>query len=169
MAALANVERLLSATLDSDVVAQRIADSVCTLLGARAAAVYRLLPETGDVEAMAVSGDVGARFNRIVFARGTGASGLAIRDRRPVVTPDILNDPRIELRDDARARIEAAGYRAVLTVPLIVHDRVIGALGIGDRAGRAFDEADIRLTQAFDGPPGPDPDAARPRAPVAAA
>ncbi|PYN93796.1 MAG: hypothetical protein DMD89_23545 [Candidatus Rokuibacteriota bacterium] len=149
MAALADVERLLSATLDSDVVAQRIADSVCTLLEARAAAVYRLLPETGDVEAMAVSGDVGARFNRIVFARGTGASGLAIRDRRPVVTPDILNDPRIELRDDARARIEAAGYRAVLTVPLIVHDRVIGALGIGDRAGRAFDEADIRLTQAF--------------------
>jgi len=149
MAALADVERLLSATLDSDVVAQRIADSVCTLLEARAAAVYRLLPETGDVEAMAVSGDVGARFDRIVFARGTGASGLAIRDRRPVVTPDILNDPRIELRDDARARIEAAGYRAVLTVPLIVHDRVIGALGIGDRAGRAFDEADIRLTQAF--------------------
>src|SRR5207244_1869050 len=84
MAALADVERLLSATLDSDVVAQRIADSVCTLLEARAAAVYRLLPETGDVEAMAVSGDVGARFDRIVFARGTGASGLAIRDRRPV-------------------------------------------------------------------------------------
>src|SRR3989475_11279577 len=149
MAALADVERLLSATLDSDVVAQRITDSVCTLLEVRAAAVYRLVPETGDVEAMAVSGAVGTRFRQIVFAEGTGACGVAIRDRRPVVTPDVLNDPRIELRDDARARIEAAGYRAVLTVPLIVHDRVIGALGIGDRAGRAFDEADIRLTQAF--------------------
>ena len=149
MAALADVERLLSATLDSDVVAQRITDSVCTLLEVRAAAVYRLLPETGDVEAMAVSGAVGTRFRQIVFAEGTGACGVAIRDRRPVVTPDVLNDPRIELRDDARARIEAAGYRAALTVPLIVHDRVIGALGIGDRAGRSFDEADIRLTEAF--------------------
>src|SRR5262249_27270801 len=149
MAALAGVERLLSATLDSDIVAQRIADSVRTLLDARAAAVYRLLPETGDAEAMAVAGDVGTRVERIIFAPGTGARGPAIRDRRPVVSPDILNDPRIELRDDARALIEAAGYRAVLTVPLLVHDRVIGALGIGDRAGRTFDEADIRLTEAF--------------------
>src|SRR2546422_10906808 len=49
MAALADVERLLSATLDSDVVAQRITDSVCTLLEVRAAAVYRLLPGTRDV------------------------------------------------------------------------------------------------------------------------
>src|SRR5262249_55196168 len=145
MAALADVERLLSAALDSDVVAQRITDSVRTLLDARAAAVYRVLPESGDIEPMAFSGDVGARFDRIVFARGTGASGLAIRDRRPVVSADVLSDPRITLRDDARARIEAAGYRAVLAVPLIVHDRVIGALGIGDRDGRTFDEADIRL------------------------
>src|SRR5262249_9961820 len=149
MAALADVERLLSAALDSDVVAQRITDSVRTLLDARAAAVYRVLPESGDIEPMAFSGDVGARFDRIVFARGTGASGLAIRDRRPGVSAAVLSDPRITLRDDARARIEAAGYRAVLAVPLIVHDRVIGALGIGDRDGRTFDEADIRLTEAF--------------------
>jgi GAF domain-containing protein len=39
--------------------------------------------------------------------------------------------------------------RAVLGVPLIVQGEVIDALAVGDRAGRSFDEREIRLAQAF--------------------
>jgi GAF domain-containing protein len=80
---------------------------------------------------------------------GTGASALAIRERRPVTTTDILTDPRITLLSDLRALIERSPHRSVMSVPLVVKDVVIGALAVADRAGRIFDEEEIRITQAF--------------------
>ena len=85
----------------------------------------------------------------LVFPRGTGATGLAVRQGRPVVTPNVLADPRITLTPEVRARIEQAGYRAVLAVPLLVQDRAIGALAVGDQPGRVFDAEELRLAEAF--------------------
>jgi signal transduction histidine kinase len=39
--------------------------------------------------------------------------------------------------------------RAVLSVPLIVGDLVIGALSVGDRRGRVFDHQEVQLLQSF--------------------
>jgi PAS domain S-box-containing protein len=148
--ALADVGRLLTETLDPDVVGQRIADSIRVLLGAQTSALYRLEPESGDLVSVAVSSEVGPTLGRnVVFPRGTGAGGLAIREHRAVVSPDGLNDPRITLTLDSRSRIAAAGYSAVLAVPLIVRDSVIGALGVADRKGRMFDAEEIELAQVF--------------------
>ncbi|HET9489372.1 MAG TPA: GAF domain-containing protein [Methylomirabilota bacterium] len=150
MRALADVERLLSETLDPDVVAQRIADSVRTMLGALASAVYRLEPETGHLVAIADAGDsdTGVRAET-TLPRGEGVAGLAVRERRTVASPDLLTDPAITLTSDLRARVERAAYRSVLAVPLRVHDRVIGALGVTDRPGRIFGSEDVYLAEAF--------------------
>ncbi len=50
---------------------------------------------------------------------------------------------------EIRGHIEQAGFRAVLAVPLLFKNRVIGALGVGDRAERVFDAEELRLAQAF--------------------
>jgi two-component system, cell cycle sensor histidine kinase and response regulator CckA len=84
-----------------------------------------------------------------VFPRDTGMIGLAVRERAPVFTPNVLTDPRVVLTPAVRACIEPAPYRAVLAVPIARHHRVIGALGVGDRAGRVFSEEEVRLAQAF--------------------
>src|SRR5262249_23351251 len=136
--------------LDSRVVAERIASGMGSLLGARTSAVFRLDPETGNLGALALAGDGAPMLGpAIVFPRGTGVSGLAVSTRRAAVTADILHDPRIPLTPEVRARVEQAGYSAVLAVPLMVGDRVIGALGAGDRAGRLFKADEIRLAQTF--------------------
>ncbi len=150
MRALADVERLLSETLDLDVVAQRVADSVRTLLAVMASAVYRLEPDSGNLVAIADAGDVGPGLrSRALIPRGAGAAGVAIRERRTVTTADVLNDPAIALTAELRARIERTAYRSVLAVPLRVEERVIGALGIVDRLGRVFTPEEIRLAEAF--------------------
>ncbi len=147
---LAEVGRLISQSLDPEEVEQRVVDSVRSLLGATVAALYRLEPESGDMVAVAISGDAGPTFGKnLVFPRGTGAVGLAVREGRPVVTTDLLTDPRITLEVEARTRIEQAAFRAGLAVPLVAKERVIGALGVADRPGRLFDREDIRLAQAF--------------------
>ena len=147
---LAEVSRVVSQSLDPAVVARRIADSVFTLFDAKVSTLFRLEPSSTDLVALAVSGDVGEEFGpTMVFPHGTGVTGLAVRERRAVVTPDLLADPRVTLTPEIRAAIQRAPYRAVLAVPLLAKDSVVGALGIGDRAGRAFDDGEVQLAQAF--------------------
>src|SRR5439155_397044 len=55
--ALAELSRLSSETLDLGTVARRVVESVRTLLGARESALYRLVPETGDLAAPALMGE----------------------------------------------------------------------------------------------------------------
>ncbi len=148
--ALADVARVLAQSLDPEEVAQRIADSVRTLLAAEAAILYVLDPESGGSRPLAVSGDMGPDFSREeMLAPGTGLVGLAVREGGPVTTPNVLEDPRISFTPDVRARIERASYRAGLAVPLVVKGGTIGAFWIGGRSGRLFEDAEARLAQAF--------------------
>jgi signal transduction histidine kinase len=146
----AEVGRLLSQSLDFREVAQLVADNVLTLLNADVAILFRLEPHSGDLAAIAFAGGVPPTLPKdLVLAAGTSVSGLAVRDQCPVATPDLLADPRVTLTPEFRAAIEQATYRAVLAVPLVVKDRVVGTLGIGGPAGRVFDPEEVRLAQAL--------------------
>ncbi len=148
--ALAQVGHTLSQSLDLAEVGQRIADSLRGLFKARVSGLYQLNPESGDLTAIAISGTTAPPPGRkVVFPRGVGTVGLAVAERRPAATADVLADPRLVLTPEARAFIEQAGYRSVLAVPLAVKGNVIGALTVGDEAGRTFSDEEIRLVQAF--------------------
>jgi PAS domain S-box-containing protein len=146
--ALAAVGRLLSQTLDVAVVAERIAESVRTMLGGLSSAVYRI-DDAGDLVVMATSTGEATFEWSLVLPRGTGVEGLAVRMNAPVATPDALTDPRVRYLDVSRGYVERSDYRAVLAMPFTVQNRVIGALAVGDRAGRVFDETALALAQAF--------------------
>jgi GAF domain-containing protein len=148
MSALADLSRLLSETLDLDLVAQRVADSVRRLLGVHSSSIYRLDPARDALVAIAVSGELGGVVDT-VFPRGHAVVGRAIEVGTPLTTPDLLADPRFTFTPASRAAIERMGNRSVLGVPLRIGERVIGALGVGDEVGRQFDDDEIRLTQAF--------------------
>ncbi|MBI2218884.1 MAG: GAF domain-containing protein [Candidatus Rokubacteria bacterium] len=147
--ALAEVGRALSQTRDPQAVAQCVVNAVAVLLRVGASALYAVAPGSNDLVATAVAGSARAALSGWSFPCGTGAAGLAVAGRQPVTTPNVLGDPRITLLPPERRRIERAGYRAALAVPLVVQERVIGALGVGDVAGRVFDDEDVRLAQAF--------------------
>lgn len=145
--ALAEVGRVVSQSLDLREVGTRIVVSVCGLFDAKTSALYRLSPASGDLELFASAGLVVPRSP--VLPRGTGTVGLAVLERRPVATPDVLNDPRISLPPSVREQIEKSAYEAILAIPLAVQERVIGALAVGDLIGRVFTDEEIRLAQAF--------------------
>ena len=148
--ALAAVGGDLVQSLDLAMVGQRIIESVCRLLRVRFSGLLRLEPESGDLVAVAVSENVAPIFGpSLVYPRGIGAVGLAVKERRLVVSEDVLTDPRLTFTPEVRARIEQASFRAVIALPLVGKEGVIGALGIGDEVGRVFDAEEIRLAQAF--------------------
>ena len=148
--ALASVSQALTHPLDPGEVAHLIADNVIGLLGARDVVVYRLEPATGDLVSMAFAGEGAAGFSHpMVVPAGVGGSGLAVAQRAPLITTDMLNDPRLRYPSAMRAGLARAGYRAGMAVPLLIGGEPIGALAVAAGRGRVFDGDARRLLEAF--------------------
>jgi signal transduction histidine kinase/ActR/RegA family two-component response regulator len=148
--ALAEVGRFLGQALDPDVVGQRITDSVRSLLGVRTALFYRVDAPSEDLVLVAFSGEVAPGFARgFTLPAGAGTVGVAARARRATFSADVLADERVPLPGDLRARLAGAPYRSALAVPLLLHDRVIGVLALGDGSERRYTADDMLLVQGF--------------------
>jgi signal transduction histidine kinase len=148
--AVAEVGGFLNQTLDAEVVGRRIADSVRGLLGLSASTFSRVDPRTLEMTVVTSSGSPVRGFEPgTVLPAGTTAAGLAVRERRPVTTLDVIDDPRIVLTPEQRAQLGETSFRAVLAVPLLSHERVIGVLALADHPGRAFGSEELLLAQGF--------------------
>jgi PAS domain S-box-containing protein len=147
--ALADVGRALAQSLDVAVISERIAESLRGLLRAGSSAVYRLDAKSGDLVVMAGTGMLATTLEPNTALPAGSVAHLAVTQRRPIATSDVLDDPQLAITADARARLKPDAHRSALAVPLLVHETVIGALGIGDVEGRLFDDEELRLTQAF--------------------
>lgn len=75
---------------------------------------------------------------------GKGMAGLAVERRAPVDACNIQTDTSGDVRPGARA----TGLAGSVVVPIFDGDRVIGALGIANRAERTFSEVEIETLVA---------------------
>jgi PAS domain S-box-containing protein len=151
---LAAVQRGVIQSLGQREVAQRIVESVLSLLKVMAVRLFRLDPATGDLVAVAEAGDTVPDMrpdasSPFVLPAGSGVTGRSAAEGRPVASTDALVDPEVTYDPKVLPRIKEIPYRAVLGLPLTVHGRVIGALWASDRTGRVFDREDVRVGSAF--------------------
>jgi signal transduction histidine kinase/DNA-binding response OmpR family regulator len=75
---------------------------------------------------------------------GETAIGRAVEQRTPVQIPDVQNDPSSVLDVIVRA-----GFRALLTVPLLGPDRIVGALVVRRKEPGEFSKSTVDLLQTF--------------------
>ena len=148
--ALADIGRILSRTLDVNIVAERVVQSARELIGAIAASVGALDAARNELTVLATAGEVGPGLRAHVrIPCDVGAIGLAVQERRPVATPNVLDDARLVLPSHSLERLVPAPFRSILATPLMVDGQVIGVLMIGDVAGRVFQPDEIELAQSF--------------------
>jgi signal transduction histidine kinase len=83
------------------------------------------------------------------MAPGEGVVGWAVAERKIVTTPDVLREPRVSLSRPLRERLVALGGYAVVGVPVLTRDRIVGALSLGDDVGREFSADELQALQAF--------------------
>ncbi|HSL48098.1 MAG TPA: PAS domain S-box protein [Candidatus Deferrimicrobiaceae bacterium] len=151
-AALIETGRELAGGLEPAEVARQVASSVVRVFGAKHSALYRLEREAEGLVCIAAAG-VGdpAQWHGQTFRLGEATVGRAAAEERTVWTPDVLADPKISLPERVADRIRADGFRSVLAVPLKAGERIIGALTLGDVAGRTYTEDELALLAAFVG------------------
>jgi CheY-like chemotaxis protein/GAF domain-containing protein len=99
--------------------------------------------ETGKLEPLLDEGMTPEAAQRVLYARsdGNGVTGFVAATGKSYNCPDTATDPLY---------IEGAqGARSSLTVPLIVHDEVIGTFNVESPQPNAFDDNDLKFAEIF--------------------
>ncbi len=146
--AISDVLKVISrSTIDLDAVLDTVVTAAVTLCRAGEAVIFRnhggeyrwaashgLLPEYDRIE----------RETRILPGPGTLIGRVAL-EGRTVVIPDAWSDPLYEAKDAARI----GNVRAMVGVPLIREDAVIGAIGLARRSTERYSQREIQLVTTF--------------------
>jgi len=147
-----DVARAITASLDVQTLLDRIVEQASLLLGAprvSLALVERIEPT--PVIRFAAARGLSRTFTEYLrpLHWRDGTTPAAIQERRPVWSADLLNDPQFDLTPSTRSLVEAEGYRSVLSVPLLAHDRPLGALVLYRDAPGPFSDDDVDVMQLF--------------------
>ena len=143
MAALADVGRETSATLELANLLQRIVELARTLLDGTSAAVFLADAEGETFQATAAVGDIAEQVRQMKVVRGTGIIGTLAAEARPEVINDVGHDTRaIQIAGTERAESER-----LMVAPLIGRGGVNGMMAVW-RTGpgrQPFTDADLNF------------------------
>jgi PAS domain S-box-containing protein/diguanylate cyclase (GGDEF)-like protein len=78
---------------------------------------------------------------------GLGLAGLTVRERRAQVVDDMATDPRILLKEESLQR----GFHSLVTLPLMVSDKVMGVLALYAQEVGFFDAEEMKLLDELAG------------------
>jgi signal transduction histidine kinase len=145
--ALGEVSQAVNSTLDVETVLDTIVAKAVQLSGTEAGAIY---VHDEDVNEFRLRSTYGMSDELIAGLQdrhiGIGdVVGQATAQRVPRQVADLRNEPQTEVTE----LILHAGYRALLVVPLVGVDRVVGALVVRRKEPGEFPKQTVDLVQTF--------------------
>ncbi|HTO44688.1 MAG TPA: GAF domain-containing protein, partial [Burkholderiales bacterium] len=148
--ALGEVGAAVSSTLDVDTVLKTILTHANKLAGTHAGQIFDYDEATEELHPRATVGyteHIDAAIRRTPIRKGEGVTGQAVARRQPVQVPDVA----VKGAYDSRLRdlLIESGYRALLAVPLIREDQVMGALTIARTEPGEFPRQVVDLMTTF--------------------
>jgi len=132
----------ISQCKDPEEVALITAESVKTAFKAKGCSIFIVDRETHELGLVASSGLSHEYLNKgpIHFMQTIKEA----KDAVPIAIYDVMDDPRIEYPEEAKKE----GIASLLGVPIISHDKIIGALRLYSEKPWEFSLNDITLIQA---------------------
>jgi signal transduction histidine kinase/HAMP domain-containing protein len=150
LTALGEVSQAVSSTLDVETVLDTIVSHASQLAGADACGIYEYdedaqmfhVRATHNFDAAFV-----ARLRAMPLHKGEGAAGRATEAHEPIQIADIAAPGAYESR--IRDLLIGAGYRAVLSVPLLREEQIIGSLSLVRRVPGDYSPEVIEVLKTF--------------------
>jgi GAF domain-containing protein len=147
--ALGEVSQAVSSTLDLQTVLTTIVARAVQLSGTEGGAIYEFEEVSQEFHLRATHGMSQELIEAIREARLRLGSdtlvGRAAMHREAAQVPDILKEPEDPLRD----LVVRAGFRALLALPLMREDKIVGALVVRRKSPGEFPSALIDLLRTF--------------------
>ena len=146
--ALSEVSQAVNSTLDLQEVLTTIVGKAVQLSDTDAGAIYdydEANKEFGLRSAYGMDDELIAAFKERHIRIGDAGIGQAARQRAPLQIADLQTEPASDILD----MVIRAGYRAVLIVPLLGAERIVGALVVRRKRPGEFSKQTIDLLQTF--------------------
>ncbi|MDN5280485.1 MAG: hypothetical protein PWR01_4450 [Clostridiales bacterium] len=147
MAALLEVGRVVSSTLDLKELLTKIMNTATQVMRCETSTVYLIDEQTNELYFHLVQGDpnVGAKLQEIRLPMGTGLAGWCAQNNATVMVPDTEKDPRFFKGADKKSGFVT---RSMICVPMRLKDKVIGVLQVLNRTGDIpFNEHDVEMLE----------------------
>jgi GAF domain-containing protein len=145
--ALGEVSQAINSTLDVETVLTTIVAKAVQLSGTEAGTIYTFDKSRQEFQPRATHGmDEGmiAAIRDRRIGLGETAIGKAAAEQTPIQIADTLKDASLVLDI-----VVQAGFRALLAVPLLRSDQIIGALVVRRKEPGEFPEHTVKLLQTF--------------------
>ncbi|MBI4737349.1 MAG: PAS domain S-box protein [candidate division NC10 bacterium] len=146
LATLNELSRALTTLLDPKQVAQEALNAARILIPAAAGRVWE---RVGEEEGLQVVAGVGLRDPEggltVRVRPGGGLTAIAAATRQPVTSADVTTDPRFV----NQAWAVAEGLVSCIIVPLMLGERVTGALTVYTRVPHDFSDGEVDLLRSF--------------------
>jgi len=150
LTALGEISQAVSSTLDVETVLQTIVSRASQLAGADGCAIYEYDDATEAFHIRATHnldpGLVGT-LRASPLRKGEGAMGRAAETREPTQIADIAAPGAYQ--SHIRDTLLGAGYRALLSVPLLREGEVIGSLSLNRRVPGEFPPEAVEVLKTF--------------------
>lgn len=135
----------LSGRLDLKELLRMVVSRARGLLGSQVAWLSAFDVEIAAFQVLAVDGALSTGTGHMVAARSRGAASLVVETRLPFTTPDYLHDNRFEHDPQLDAAFREEGIAALVGVPMLWEDEVIGLLFVADRYHRTHTALSISV------------------------
>ncbi|HEV2053571.1 MAG TPA: GAF domain-containing protein, partial [Methylomirabilota bacterium] len=139
LTALGEVSRAVSSTLDVETVLNTIVSRASQLAGADGCSIFEYDEAAEQFELRATHNDdteFVEALRAVPLRKGEGLMGRAAEMREPIQIPDITQPGAYQ--SSARDTLIRFGYRALLAVPLLREDQIIGSLSFNRKAPGEF-------------------------------
>ena len=145
--ALGEVTQAVNSTVDLETVLTTIVAKATQLSSTEAGAIYVFDDAEQEFRLRATYGlpySIVSELRDSHIRLGQTGISEAIERRAPIQVPDVLSDPSITLDIIVRA-----GFRALLYVPLLGAEKIVGALVVRRKQPGEFPKSTIELLQTF--------------------
>jgi signal transduction histidine kinase len=150
LTALGEVSRAVSSTLHVETVLDTIVSRASQLAGAAGCSIYEYDEAAEQFELRATHNDdteFVEALRAVPLRKGEGIMGRAAEMREPIQIPDITQAGAYE--SSVRDTLIRFGYRALLAVPLLREDQIIGSLSFNRKAAGEFPPEVVDVLKTF--------------------
>ena len=150
LTALGEVSRAVTSTLDVETVLDTIVSRASQLAGADGCSIFEYDAAAQQFELRATHNDdteFVAALRAVPLRKGEGLMGRAAEMREPIQIPDITQPGAYE--SSVRDTLIRFGYRALLSVPLLREDQIIGSLSFNRKEAGEFPPEVIDVLKTF--------------------
>ncbi len=150
LTALGEVSRAVSSTLDVETVLDTIVSRASQLAGADGCSIFEYDAAAQQFELRATHNADTAfveALRAVPLRKGEGLMGRAAEMREPIQIPDITQPGAYE--SSVRDTLIRFGYRALLAVPLLREDQIIGSLSFNRKAPGEFPPEVVDVLETF--------------------